>query len=335
MKGHKIYIITASILIPSFLIGCNHNSNQTVTTLNQYSTNKSADINRPIDNSKLVDNTKKEQSEATSEILNNNSGNAALEKPVSAENSSSLPKKNSSAPMEITSVKNLSSKKIEWSWAYSPKSSAALLTKYQGYAFGDTSQKIIYLTFDEGYENGYTASILNTLKANDVQATFFVTLPYVTGSFNGIKDSDLISRMSKEGHVIGNHSVHHKSMPSITDEMQFDAEFTGVENAVAKIPGAKVSKFFRPPMGDFSELSLYYTQKLGYKTIFFSLAYKDYDVNNQPDKETAKHFLLASTKPGMICLLHAESNTNAEILDSLIKEWKNEGYTFKTINELP
>ncbi|MFL0268468.1 polysaccharide deacetylase family protein [Candidatus Clostridium radicumherbarum] len=335
MNRNKMFIIIASILIPSFLIGCNHNSNQTVSTLNQYSINKSTDINKPIDNSKLVDNTKNEQSEATTERPNTTSANAALEKPVASENSASTPKEISSTPKEITDVKGLSSKKIEWSWAYSPKSSAALLTKYQGYAFGDTSQKFIYLTFDEGYENGYTASILNTLKENDVQATFFVTLPYVTGSFNGIKDSDLVSRMSNEGHIIGNHSVHHKSMPSITDEIQFDAEFTGVESAVAKIPGAKVSKFFRPPMGDFSELSLYYTQKLGYKTIFFSLAYKDYDVNNQPDKETAKHFLLASTKPGMICLLHAESRTNAEILDSLIKEWKNEGYTFKTLNELP
>lgn len=323
MKGRKIFIITASILIPFFLIGCNHSSNQTVTTLNPYSSNKSEDINKTIDNSKIGDNTK------------NQSTDTALGKPVTTANSTTMPKENSPAPKEITNIKGLSSKKIEWSWAYSPTSSAALLTKYQGYAFGDTTQKIIYLTFDEGYENGYTASILNTLKANNVQAAFFVTLPYVTGSFNGVKDSDLISRMNNEGHIIGNHSVHHKSMPSITDELQFDAEFNGVENAVAKIPGAKVSKFFRPPMGDFSELSLYYTQKLGYKTIFFSLAYKDYDVNNQPDKETAKHFLLTSTKPGMICLLHAESKTNAEILDSLIKEWKIEGYTFKTLNELP
>ncbi|MFL0246553.1 polysaccharide deacetylase family protein [Candidatus Clostridium stratigraminis] len=346
MKGQKIYIITASMLIPFFLISCNHSSNQTAATLNPYSANKSENINRSIDNSKIIDNTKKELSEASSDSPSTTSANTsdvkpnsasakpALEKPA-AENSASIPKENSSAPNKIADVKGISSKKIEWSWAYSPKNSAALLTKYHGYAFGDTTQKNIYLTFDEGYEYGYTANILDTLKANNVRATFFVTSSYVTGSLNGIKDSDLISRMSKEGHIIGNHSVHHKSMPSFTDEHAFDAELTGVEKAVAKIPGATVSKFFRPPMGDFSELSLYYTQKLGYKTIFFSLAYKDYDVNNQPDKVTAKHFLLTSTKPGMICLLHAESKTNAEILDSLIKGWKNEGYTFKTLNELP
>ena len=96
-----------------------------------------------------------------------------------------------------------------------------------------------------------------------------------------------------------------------------------------------MSNFFRPPMGDFSELSLYYTQKLGYKSIFFALAYLDYDTSNQPNPDTAKASLLKSTRPGMICLLHAVSKTNAQILDSLIKEWKNEGYEFKTLNELP
>lgn len=149
-----------------------------------------------------------------------------------------------------------------------------------------------------------------------------------------MKDAVLVKRMSDEGHIIGNHSVQHKSMPSFHDEAAFDAELTGVEQAVAAIPGCKVSKFFRPPMGEFSELSLYYTQKLGYRSIFFAFAYNDYDVNNQPDPVKAKAMILKNTKPGMICLLHAVSKTNAEILDSLIKEWKSEGYTFKTPNEL-
>ena len=187
---------------------------------------------------------------------------------------------------------------------------------------------------DEGYEYGYTASILDTLKANDVKVTFFVTKPYVTGSFNGVKDEDLVKRMANEGHIIGNHTVHHKSMPTILNEAEFDAELTGVEQAVDAIPGCKISKFFRPPMGNFSELSLYYAQKLGYRSIFFAFAYNDYDVKNQPDPVKAKALILKNTKPGMICLLHAESKTNAEILDSLIKEWKKEGYVFKSLNDL-
>lgn len=271
--------------------------------------------------------------------------NADKNKPSSkpSEKPSSNPSGNSSEnqsafkafePLILSDTSKLSTKDNGWSWEYSPRDFASLLAKYHGYAFGDTSQKIIYLTMDEGYEYGYTASILDTLKANDVKVTFFVTKPYVTGSFNGVKDEDLVKRMANEGHIIGNHTVHHKSMPTILNEAEFDAELTGVEQAVDAIPGCKISKFFRPPMGNFSELSLYYAQKLGYRSIFFAFAYNDYDVKNQPDPVKAKALILKNTKPGMICLLHAESKTNAEILDSLIKEWKKEGYVFKSLNDL-
>ncbi len=239
-------------------------------------------------------------------------------------------------PAIVNNTKELQTAKIVWGWSDPTNTKySTLLAKYKGYSFGDTSKKTIYLTFDEGYENGYTASILDTLKANNVKAAFFVTAPYVTGSFNGVKDIELLKRMMNEGHLICNHSVQHKSMPGFTDESSFGKELTGVENAVESTPGLKMSKYFRPPMGEFSELSLYYTQMLGYKTILFSLAHNDYTPGNQPDPETAKNKLLKGTRPGMICLLHAVSKTNAEILDSLIKEWKNQGYEFKTLNELP
>ncbi|MFL0249377.1 polysaccharide deacetylase family protein [Clostridium neuense] len=238
-------------------------------------------------------------------------------------------------PLILPNTSSLSTKAIFWSWLYSSRDNAALLSKYKGYGFGDTSKKVIYLTFDEGYENGYTSSILDTLKANDVHATFFVTKPYVTGSFKGVPDSQLLKRMCKEGHIIGNHSVHHKSMPKFTNESAFDAEITGVQQAVDSIPGCKMSKYFRPPEGTFSELSLYYTQKLGYRSIFFALAHEDYNPDKQPDPEAAKKMLLKNTRNGMICLLHALSKTNANILDSLIKEWKSRGYEFKTLNDLP
>ncbi|EKQ58287.1 MULTISPECIES: polysaccharide deacetylase family protein [unclassified Clostridium] len=245
------------------------------------------------------------------------------------------PSQEAFTPLLISDTSSLSTKAIPWSWLYSPRDSAGLLSKYKGYGFGDTTKKIIYLTFDEGYENGYTSSILDTLKLNNVHAAFFVTKPYVTGSYNGVPDSELLKRMSKEGHIIGNHSVQHKSMPTFTNETAFDAELTGVEDSVNSIPGCKMSKYFRPPEGTFSELSLYYTQKLGYKSIFFALAYQDYNVDNQPAPEAAKEMLLKNTRNGMICLLHAVSKTNASILDSMIKEWKNEGYEFRTLDELP
>lgn len=238
-------------------------------------------------------------------------------------------------PLVLSNTSSLSTKPIFWSWLYSSRDSAALLSKYKGYGFGDTSKKVIYITFDEGYENGYTASILDTLKKNDVHATFFVTEPYVTGSFKGTPDAELLKRMVKEGHIIGNHSVHHKSMPKFINEAQFDAELTGVEKAVDNIPGCKMSKYFRPPEGIFSELSLYYTQKLGYKSVFFALAHEDYNADKQPAPEASKARLLKNTRDGMVCLLHAMSRTNADILDSLIKEWKNRGYEFKTLDDLP
>lgn len=265
--------------------------------------------------------------------------NKKVKKTLTSKNATEIQKIDSKptpfTPLVLSDISSLSTKPIFWSWLYSSRDSAALLSKYKGYGFGDTSKKVIYLTFDEGYENGYTGSILDTLKRNNVHAAFFVTEPYVTGSFKGIPDSELIKRMVKEGHIIGNHSVHHKSMPKFKNEAQFDAELTGVEKAVDSITGCKMSKYFRPPEGTFSELSLYYAQKLGYKSVFFALAHEDYDPDKQPAPEASKAMLLKNTRDGMVCLLHALSKTNADILDSLIKEWKNRGYEFKTLDDLP
>ena len=283
-------------------------------------------------NSNKVNLSNTKQTEGISKTDSN--GNADT-KPTLKNNSDSEIRSKLFSPIILKDISSLKRKTINWSWAYSPRENAAVLSKYHAYAFGETSKKVIYLTFDEGYENGYTTSILDTLKANNVKAAFFVTQPYVTGSYKGKKNIDLVKRMMNEGHIIANHSVHHKSMPSITNETTFNSEITENETTVNNINGLKMSKFFRPPMGDFSELSLYYTQKLGYKSIFFSLAYHDYDPKDQPDPETAKKNLLKGTKPGMICLLHAVSKTNTKILDSLIKEWSTQGYEFKTLNDLP
>lgn len=299
MLKKKLALCMALVFILSGCAGIKQNSAKN----NKQATNKST--KKIISNKKLVDKQKI----------------ASVPKPFT--------------PIVLSNTSSLSTKPVFWSWLYSSRDSAAVLSKYKGYGFGDTSKKVIYLTFDEGYENGYTASILDTLKKNNVHVTFFVTKPYVTGSFNGVPDSELLKRMIKEGHIIGNHSVHHKSMPKFTNEAAFDAELTGVEQAVDNIPGCKMSKYFRPPEGTFSELSLYYAQKLGYKSIFFALAHEDYDPDKQPDPVASKAMLLKNTRNGMICLLHALSKTNANILDSLIKEWKNRGYEFKTLDDLP
>ena len=284
------------------------------------------------DNKQEITSNNKQEIASDDKSTTNNTTNKKLTELSKSTPATTL---KSFTPLVLSDTSSLSTKAIGWSWLYSSRDSADLLSKYKGYGFGDTSQKIIYLTFDEGYENGYTSSILDTLKANNVQAAFFVTKPFVTGSFNGVPDTDLLKRISNEGHIIGNHSVQHKSMATFTSETDFNAEITGVEDAVNSVPGCKMSKYFRPPEGTFSEMSLYYTQKLGYKSIFFALAYQDYNVDNQPDPEYSKAALLKNTRDGMICLLHAVSKTNATILDSLIKEWKNRGYEFKTLDDLP
>ncbi|MFT8314216.1 MAG: delta-lactam-biosynthetic de-N-acetylase [Clostridium sp.] len=231
---------------------------------------------------------------------------------------------------------NLSTK--ENSWYIVPASEEKIprvdidvdwLKKYNGYYIGDTNNKYIFLTFDEGYENGYTAKILDILKANNVKAAFFVTVPYIKSN------KELVKRMADEGNLVCNHSNTHPSMATITNEEKFKWELTSTEEAYKEATGYDMSKFFRPPMGRYSELSLNYTNKLGYKTIFWSLAHKDWLKDNQPNPEQAKKLILKRTHPGGIYLLHAVSKTNTDILDSLIKEWKSRGYEFKTLNDLP
>jgi len=235
---------------------------------------------------------------------------------------------------------NTSDKKTkEYSWYFLPEkdekpsraepSSLDLLKKYGGYYLGDTNHKYIYLTFDEGYENGYTGKILDILKSNNVKAAFFVTVPYIKSNVA------LVKRMADEGNLVCNHSNTHPSMAKITDEKKFAWELNSTEKTYKEATGYEMSKFFRPPMGKYSELSLDYTKKLGYKTVFWSLAHRDWLKDDQPNPERSKKLLLNRTHPGGIYLLHAVSKTNAEILDSLIKDWKAKGYEFKTLNDLP
>lgn len=234
-------------------------------------------------------------------------------------------------------IKNLGTNTKGWgtsprtdgSTPYYPKAISDLMSKYSAYYVGDTSKKVIYITFDEGYENGYSSKLLDILKENDVKAAFFVTTPYINSN------SDLIKRMVAEGHLVCNHSTHHKSMPIFKDKSDFENELKGTEEAFEKVTGTKMPKFFRPPMGEYSELSLYYTAAMGYKSIFWSFAYVDFYKDKQPSEEYAKKTMLERTHNGAIYLLHAVSKTNTDVLDYVIKEWKNRGYEFKTLNDLP
>lgn len=227
----------------------------------------------------------------------------------------------------------LSKTKIEWGIKRGDnhkqpdlgKKNRELIEKYKGMAIGNINEPIIYMTFDLGYEAGYTESILNTLKENNVPATFFITKHYVNTS------SQLVQKMIDDGHIIGNHTVNHKSMPSLSEE-QIKEELMNLHSDIYEKFNYEM-KYMRPPKGEYSEYSLNITTKLGYVPVMWSFAYADWDEKKQPSNEDGINKIVNNAHNGEIMLLHATSKTNMEILDSVIKKLKDMGYEFKSLNE--
>ena len=203
------------------------------------------------------------------------------------------------------------------------------LAQYNAYYLGDASQKVIYLTFDCGYENGYTASILDTLKKHNAPAAFFVVGNMIESA------PDLIRRMVAEGHIVGNHTYHHPDMSSISDQAAFQKELESLEALFQETTGQTMSKYYRPPQGKYNVENLRQAKALGYKTILWSLAYVDWYVDDQPTPEQAYSKLLPRIHDGAIVLLHSTSRTNAEILDELLTKWEEMGFSFASLDQLP
>lgn len=206
--------------------------------------------------------------------------------------------------------------------------SAEELKKYHSYYCGNKDKKVIYLTFDAGYENGYMPEILDVLKKEKVPAAFFVVGTYIK------ENPDLIKRMEKEGHIVGNHTMTHPDMSAIADDEAFKKELNQVEALYKEATGKKMKKFYRPPQGKFSFYNLQQADKLGYTTVFWSLAYVDWYVDQQPTREEALQKLMPRTHNGAVILLHSTSKTNAQILQELITKWKEEGYQFKSLEKM-
>lgn len=229
----------------------------------------------------------------------------------------------------ILATKDFNSKRIGYGFGHDVNDdNRPLLAIEQQQEFGKLgittitdNMDTIYLTFDEGYEFGHTEDILNVLKAKKCKVTFFVTLGYVKSN------SQLIERMIKDGHIIGNHSVNHYSMPSLSVE-EMISEIMGLHEYMLEHYGYEM-KLFRPPTGAYSEQSLEVARLLGYRTLEWSFAYRDWDEENQPEEETAFETLKQKTHGGAIFLLHAVSKTNAKILGNIIDNWRNEGYSVK------
>lgn len=205
---------------------------------------------------------------------------------------------------------------------------AAALSRYDAAFIGNTGEKVLYLTFDAGYENGCTEKILDVLKSHNIPAAFFLVGNYIQ------QNPALVKRMVAEGHTVGNHTMHHYDMDRIADPVAFQKELSDLESLYRSVTGQEMEKFYRPPRGCYSEENLKAAKALGYKTVFWSLAYVDWLDKEQPTKEQAFSKLLPRIHNGAVLLLHSTSKTNAEILDELLTHYEKMGYRFAPIAEL-
>ncbi|MBR2951372.1 MAG: polysaccharide deacetylase family protein [Clostridia bacterium] len=207
-----------------------------------------------------------------------------------------------------------------------------MIEKYDGYYIdrrhGDScAEKVIYLTFDAGYVNENVLSILDTLKKEKVPAAFFV-LQHVLK-----KNADTVKQMTADGHFVCNHTMRHKDMTKVSRE-EFVSELNGLADTYRALTGCEMKKYYRPPEGKYSEENLAWAKELGYKTVFWSFAYADWDNGAQPELKRAKKKITDNLHNGAVLLLHPTSKTNALLLPELIREWKAEGYRFGTLDEL-
>lgn len=202
------------------------------------------------------------------------------------------------------------------------------LAEYNAFYADDTDEKVMYITFDAGYENGYTEKILDVLKKHQVKAAFFLVGNYIETS------PELVKRMVEEGHLVGNHTYTHPDMSSISTVGSFEKELKQLEEKYREVTGKEMKKYYRPPQGKYSESNLKMASDMGYKTVFWSLAYVDWYESDQPTKEEAFEKLIPRAHPGAIVLLHSTSRTNSEILDELLTRWEDMGYEFRSVEEL-
>jgi peptidoglycan-N-acetylmuramic acid deacetylase len=226
------------------------------------------------------------------------------------------------------------------SWYYTPNDAHVtpavpsdvkrLLRDYGGHYVGNTGERVVYLTFDEGYENGFTAQILDALADAGVEAAFFVTGSYVRNN------PDLVRRMADEGHVVANHTDTHPSLPSLAfDAAAFGAELAATARAYENATGRRMARLLRPPAGEYSARSLCQTRRLGYETVFWSFAHRDWLVDEQPTVSTTLQRLLGGSHPGALYLLHAVSSSNTKALPRFIAGMRARDYRFAPLTELP
>lgn len=343
MKLKKILAcFLACSMVATCFVSCNNENNKDKQNSTPNESSTVSDVEDDLNNAK--DNLKDDVNKAKDDVkdnLQNAKDNVSdaisdTESKVQSEtdkmlnDSSERSKDEGSLDFPTIANNALSNKKYCWGQGTNvdenniPISCTQFQNKYKNFnaLFIEKNCKDIYLTFDEGYENGYTEKILDILKEKSCPAVFFVTMPYVK------ENPNLIKRMLNEGHVVGNHTVTHPSMPDIPIE-EARKEIKDLHTYVKQNFDNYDMYLFRPPMGEFSEATLSLAQNLGYYSVFWSFAYKDWDPNNQPDPKCALNKLVKSAHNGAIYLLHAVSKTNTEILGEFIDTMRAQGYNFK------
>ena len=208
-----------------------------------------------------------------------------------------------------------------------PNLSDDVLNKYNAYFHGDIGEKVIYITFDAGYENGCTAPILDALKKHNAPAAFFLVGPYIENN------PDLVKRMVSEGHIVGNHSYNHPDMTT-KNQSEFMEQLDKTATVFKNVTGQDMPMFYRPPEGKFTQENLAWAQQAGYTTVLWSSAYVDWNNDSQPSHSYAFEKIAQRTFDGAVFLLHSTSKTNAEILDQQLTKWEQQGYTFGSIADL-
>ena len=328
----KIILITAIIF---FLLGVCFT--YAIKSFYKRNNNTNNNTETDTDNEIVVSGGTENEKEKTGQTtVSNNNGTGKSEEEnltTSSQDPNFNPPTNPTVPnvekLNVEALEKLDNTKLSW-WiklndenkpSTIPDDIRNLIKKYDGVFQGDTTQKAVYLTFDEGYENGYTAAILDTLKENNVKAIFFVTGSYIENS------ADLVQRMLDEGHQVGNHTINHPSLPDAGYE-ELENELLGLEKKFYEKFNVGF-KYMRPPMGEYSERTLAAAQQLGYKTVFWSFAYDDWYTDKIRGADYAYNIVMKNLHNGAVFLLHAVSKDNAEALDRIIKGIREKGYEIK------
>lgn len=330
MLKNKVIILLIIFILSLFFISFGINYKNNISKSNNTAEAEKVSLNQSYNNeSNTKENNALEKVNSDEKLENNNKIDGAQ---VSISSNDANKNNNKENNSEGNKEYN---KKYSWSMIrkknHLPPGFEAkqveLAEKYKAIYLGDTCKKIIYLTFDEGYENGYTPKILDILKKHNVKAAFFITMPYLQKQF------DLVDRMVKEGHIVGNHTVNHLSLPGILDDNKLENEILKLDMMFKEKTGQDM-KYLRPPMGEYSERTLKVSRDLGYTNVFWSFAYADWDTNNQKGADFAYKMVMDNVHNGAVMLLHAVSKDNADALDRIITDLKAQGYSFGSLDDI-